>query len=76
MRWPYKSKPVIENGAERIVTVFLIFPLCVDWEWRWLELAKIRQKYHKAGSDSQGHWHGEWWSNERWVDRRKHNAER
>lgn len=41
MRWT-RRKP--ENGATRVVRKFLLIPLRLEGETRWLETADIRQK--------------------------------
>lgn len=33
-------------GEERVIRRFLIFPLKINCEWRWLEWAWIHQSYH------------------------------
>lgn len=43
MRW--KEKPIPKEGSERIVKRFLILPLLLCGEWRWLETAFIKQKF-------------------------------
>lgn len=43
MRWKQKQPPTY--GARRIVNRFLLFPKCLDCEWRWLELTQIHQEY-------------------------------
>ena len=47
MKWikkeKYKHYP--EHHEERIITKFLIFPKCIDNEYRWLERVKIKQRY-------------------------------
>lgn len=41
MRWK-----LAKNGDSRIVEKFLIFPIEIKGEVRWLERAKIMQFYH------------------------------
>lgn len=41
MRW--KNKPKSKVGDERVITSFLILPVKIGNETRWLEKAKIRQ---------------------------------
>jgi hypothetical protein len=45
-----KGRPKI--GDERTVLKFLFFPRCFHGEWRWLELAIIRQKWEIRRGDS------------------------
>lgn len=47
MRW---TKPTPREGDRRVVQKFLFLPKCLDGEWRWLERAKIVQRYidHEA----------------------------
>jgi hypothetical protein len=42
MRWSVKKKYI---GMTRIKSGFLLFPKCIEGEWRWLEFAVWRQKY-------------------------------
>lgn len=63
MRWRKRKRPVIgftTEGSVRIVTRFLLLPLCLGNEYRWLEYAKTQQRYcvsyYTAG-----------WYDERWV---------
>lgn len=44
MRWKKKVKPPKRNGDYRITTKFLLFPKCLENEWRWLETASILQR--------------------------------
>jgi len=50
-------------GSQRVIRKFLWFPLEIDNQIRWLEIAKIRQicKYH-------GEEFGYAWENYEWVD--------
>lgn len=41
MKWSKKSFP--KEGSERIVDKFLIFPVTISGETRWLEKAKMLQ---------------------------------
>ena len=53
MRWRCKSRPKV--GDERISIKFLILPLRIGDERRWLEAAKVRSVYKSyAGDDSYG----------------------
>jgi len=56
MRW--KAKPW-QNP--RIIRRFLIFPRCIGAEWRWLEWARIEQRFVGSVADC-------YWEDIRWVD--------
>jgi len=46
MRWKaQKKKQQPKEGDTRIVDRSLLFPKCLDDEWRWLELTQIYQEY-------------------------------
>ena len=45
MRWKWKKKQQPKEGDMRIVGRFLLFPKCLNGEWRWLENAQIQQEY-------------------------------
>lgn len=49
MRW---GKQKLSEGDIRIIEKFLIFPKCIDEEWRWWERVIYEQKYtnYKFGS--------------------------
>lgn len=53
MRWKRKTKRQPKEGDTRIADRFLLFPKCLDDEWRWLELTQIQQEYRRTdrGSD-------------------------
>jgi len=55
MRWKAKKIPV-----RRIIKRFLIFPKCINGEWKWLEIAYILQNY-----DGYGNWSA--WQDERFM---------
>ena len=42
MRWK-ESRPVA--GDTRVKKVYLVFPKCINNEWRWLETAWIKQRF-------------------------------
>lgn len=52
MRWQKKRKKKLRQdaGSERTVTRFLLFPKCIDYEYRWLETATWRQRLVLARS--------------------------
>ena len=43
MRWKNKQKP--ENHDIRIIKRFLIIPVKINDEYRWMEKASIKQQY-------------------------------
>lgn len=46
MRWKKKPKtPYPKNGETRSRKVFLLFPLTLNYETRWLEFAWIAERY-------------------------------
>lgn len=45
MKWKKKIKIYPKEGDKRIILKFLLLPLCIDNEYRWLEKVKIEQKY-------------------------------
>ena len=69
MRWKQKQLP--NYGARRIVKRFLLFPKRLDYEWRWLEQAKIQQRcgyvarFYEVAATRHG------WIDEHWIDERK-----
>ena len=50
MRWEITKKNEPKEGDKRIISEFLIFPLTLGNEKRWLEKAKIEQIYTYNGS--------------------------
>ena len=47
MRW--KKDPLKDSiGRVRIINKFLIFPRCINGEWRWLERCNIEQQVIKS----------------------------
>jgi len=50
MRWKSKKSPEFEDILEK--TKFLLFPRCINGEWRWWETATIRYEYKKAGYEN------------------------
>ncbi len=43
MRWKRKKKP--KFGSRRVIKRFLLTPLCLNGEFRWLEWAYIEQMF-------------------------------
>ncbi len=69
MRWRQKSCP--NAGDIRVVSRFLFFPLCLDGECRWLEVAKIKQTYvqHTAMAPDEEVCIKYWkWRNSHWAE--------
>jgi len=63
MRW--KIKPAKNNGELRSKKRFLLFPMCIEKEWRWLEIAEWTEKYTSFDS---GNWETvRYWSPEYWI---------
>lgn len=56
-------------GDERIVRRFLLHPVTINEERRWLEFARIRQRCTiRFGADGDGN-RVRTWENVAWVDR-------
>ena len=60
MRWLRHS-----INDSRVVKRFLLFPKCIGGEWRWLEVAYIKQKYAFFYT---GMFYGEFWKDFEWVE--------
>ena len=56
-----KKTPI--NRATRTVTKFLLWPVTIDWETRWLEKVTIKQKFQRGIIQPNG-----WWVNQKWVN--------
>jgi hypothetical protein len=56
-----KIKEIYSNGHTRVIRRFLLFPLILDYELRWLEFADISQVYKK---EYPGRWVNSHWNNE------------
>ena len=56
-----KVKP--QYGSTRIVSRFLIFPVTIGNETRWLERARIKQEYKQGGYAEDG----DYWSDEEFI---------
>jgi hypothetical protein len=64
MKWIMKPKPNV--GDERIIEKFLLFPRCLNREWRWFERVRIKQVYDRnPWSDSRGE--DNCWVNKDWA---------
>ncbi len=53
MKRKVKKKERPQEGDRRIVERILLFPKCLNGEWRWLEIAQIDQEY-RAWNDGVG----------------------
>jgi hypothetical protein len=53
MRWLAKPEP--ENADTRLRVGFLLFPRCIDGEWRWLERAAWTQRFRWEHHPECGH---------------------
>jgi hypothetical protein len=52
-------RKVYSHGDERVISKFLLFPLTIRGEWRWLERAFIRQRRFET-------YVGDGWDNVNW----------
>ena len=67
MRWKVSEKP--KENDTRIVDMFLLFPIRIGNERRWLEMAKIEQKYIYTYTYDCGFANPEGrWMNYRFID--------
>lgn len=64
MRWNVRDSSNI--GDKRIITKFLLFPKCLNGEWRWLEKASYEQVYGNWCTSSDEDFNS--WSDMRWID--------
>ncbi len=62
MRWP--SKKIPQKGDIRVIKKFLFLPKCLDDEWRWLEIARIKQVAKVSYCDGDI-W---WWKSLCWYN--------
>ena len=53
-----------KDGNIRILTKFLLFPMTINNEFRWLELASFEQK---LCLDYGGDWY---WENIKWINQK------
>ena len=64
MRW--KADPLKDmEGQQRVVSKFLLFPKCLDGEWRWLERSNIVQQVCKLDVGGSCQWGCYAWQ---WID--------
>lgn len=54
-----------QEGDERVVTRFLLWPTTINGERRWLETARIRQRLTFWVEICEQHW---FWHNVAWED--------
>ena len=67
MRW--KSEPKSKVGDERVITSFLILPVKIGNETRWLEKVKIRQVLKASYTFESGLPHlKEYWDDIEFID--------
>jgi len=59
-----------EYGTKRVKKTFLLFPLRIDHEVRWLEFVKIEQEYTKRGASSNSFMQWLFLDAERWYNER------
>lgn len=62
MRWTEIELP--KDGKTRIIKRFLFLPICIGNEYRWLEIATIKQFYDIPSTNI---FVGEW-NNSAWID--------
>jgi hypothetical protein len=46
MRWNKVEKKKVQAGDTKDVRKFLLLPMCLEDEWRWLEMARYRAIVH------------------------------
>lgn len=63
MRFFLKSPPNPQSGDIRTVTKFLVFPMVIKGEFRWMERVTFRQEYHPSNWGG-----GSYWENLDFVD--------
>lgn len=72
LKWKRRVKVDYREGDTRIVRPFLLWPMCIQDEWRWLGLALIKQKRVRGWCqppDTKG-WSCLKWLNMEWIDGR------
>lgn len=68
MRWKQHQKPTPKPGDTRFVTKFLLLPVCICGECRWLEKVTIQQRYRDVAWDDLGGAPTMWgWVNFAWA---------
>lgn len=67
IRW--KKAPEPKQGDNRTVSKFLLFPRCLDGEWRWLGRERIVQHFREwTELDPEGYpMQGSGWVDVRWA---------
>lgn len=63
MRFFLDPNPKLDD--ERTITKFLLFPVCINNEMRWLEKATIKQKFKRIDKELEN---GEWCFSIGWKD--------
>jgi hypothetical protein len=69
MRW-CESQENPKEFNTRSIRRFLLFPLLLNGEWRWLEYADIIQEYSRVGDMYAIRGYHLDWVNARWEDKR------
>lgn len=70
LKWKKRVKVDYREGDTRIVRRFLLWPVCIQDEWRWLGLAIIKQKLCGTFDYNSTGYRGFKWSNVEWIDGR------
>lgn len=65
IKWKKKIKRDWREGDIRVVRRFLLWPVCIEDEWRWLGLSLIKQMRIGPRGDFDAHS----WINMEWVDK-------
>lgn len=61
MKWKYREKEDFALGEKRVIEKFLVFPVCLNGECRWLEKATINQIYGFKGGEYGAKWRNKSW---------------
>jgi len=67
MVFKLKKRPNVYVGDIRTIEKFLFFPTKIGLEIRWLQKAKIKQKYYNQGGGELGET-CVYWKNVAWMD--------
>jgi len=62
-----KCKTPHTNGEKRIITMFALFPVCTEDDWRWLEYVTIEQEFD-CNYGNYDDWESNWWKSLRFID--------
>lgn len=66
MRGKCRKPP--EKGDERSVTIFLWFPVCINYHWRWLETVIIHQRFEGWNYGNFDCYEFQLWENLKFID--------